>query len=167
MASVSDRPRARKPRTTQRTTALPTPPADPPAAPSLPEGWQPGGAATRPAPARPFGPVIGGQPIVPVPATSSDVVRHGKCSLVLSIGGTRYKLRPMACPPGLASVWRLEKLTADPADRPACYAVAADEDGETHCTCPDHRVNGCTCKHIGSLRALHLIPARRQEGGAL
>jgi SWIM zinc finger len=54
-------------------------------------------------------------------------------------------------------IWTLSKIQEDPMAPPAAYAVA-DDGRETHCTCPDHQINGATCKHIMALRALTLLP---------
>lgn len=141
MSTVADRPRARKARAPRPAAPIPQPND------RIPEGWQPGGAAPAVAPARPAGPVE----------------RHGKCRLTLSIGGTAYRLRPVAPPPGLDVVWTLSKVESDRADGARAYAVASDG-CEIKCTCPDHEVNGARCKHIGALVALRLIappsPAR-------
>ena len=45
-------------------------------------------------------------PASPAPAAP---VRHGKCSLHLSIGGTRYRLHPLTPPAGFKLVWSLRK----------------------------------------------------------
>ncbi len=48
------------------------------------------------------------------PASAPPVpVRHGKCSLHLSIGGTRYRLQPLTPPAGFKAVWSLRKADAD------------------------------------------------------
>lgn len=144
MATVADRPRARRSRAPRPAAPVEAPIPQP--NDRIPEGWQPGGAAAPPvAPARPAAPA--GPP-----------ERHGKCSLRLSIGGAAYKLRPVPPPPGLAVVWTLAKIEPDTLDAPRGYAVASDGI-EIKCTCPDHSINGARCKHIGALVALRLIPA--------
>ena len=83
-------------------------------------------------------------------------VRHGKCALRLSIGGTHYKLRPVSpAPGGWRIVWHLRKL--DP-ERQALYTVGVPKGEEARCTCPDHELNGATCKHVMALAALGLVP---------
>lgn len=91
------------------------------------------------------------------PASAPTPQRHGTCALTLSIGGTTYRLRPAPPPAGLKLVWTLRKVPPDPLGRPAAYAVAEGKGREQHCTCPDHRINGATCKHIMALRALGLL----------
>lgn len=147
MATVSERPRARRAR-------QPRPSAPSPAEARIPEGWQPGGQA-RPA-----------EPVAPPPA--APPVRHGKCSLTLRIGGTEYRLRPFppAAGSGIRAIWTLRKIQPDPLKAPVAYAVALGDEGAA-CTCPDCEINGATCKHVMALAALRLIPAPAgQEGGA-
>jgi hypothetical protein len=142
MATVADRPRARRSRAPRPAAPVEAPIPQP--NDRIPEGWQPGGAATQAvAPARPAAPA--GPP-----------ERHGKCSLRLSIGGVEYKLCPVPPPPGLRTVWTLTKIESDRADGPRAYAVASDG-RDLKCTCPDHSINGARCKHIGALVALRLI----------
>ena len=83
-------------------------------------------------------------------------VRHGLCRLTLRIGGTDYRLRP--CPPetNVLAAWSLRKLDPHASAR---YVVAAPKGKPAHCTCPDHERSGWTCKHLGALLALGLIPA--------
>jgi hypothetical protein len=138
MATVADRPRARRSRAPRPAAPVEAPIPQP--NDRIPEGWQPGGAAPPAAPARPAGPPE----------------RHGKCSLRLSIGGVGYKLCPVPPPPGLRAVWTLTKIDSDRADGPRAYAVASDGH-DLKCTCPDHSINGARCKHIGALVALRLI----------
>ena len=90
-------------------------------------------------------------------------VRHGKCSLHLSIGGTHYRLTPLAPPAGFRAVWSLHKQSDD---RPAIYQVAVEKGQQPACTCPDFEINGAVCKHIGALRALGLIPGRKPRPAA-
>jgi SWIM zinc finger len=97
------------------------------------------------------------------PPAPAATVRHGKCSLHLSIGGTRYRLTPLAPPAGFKAVWSLRK---DTDDRPATYQVAVAKSQQPACTCPDHEINGAVCKHIGALRALGLIPGRKARPAA-
>ena len=91
----------------------------------------------------------------PVGAPPSPV-RHGLCRLTLRIGGTDYRLRP--CPPetNVLAAWSLRKLDPHASAR---YVVAAPKGKPAHCTCPDHERSGWTCKHLGALLALGLIPA--------
>jgi SWIM zinc finger len=90
-------------------------------------------------------------------------VRHGKCGLHLSIGGTRYRLQPITPPPGFKAVWTLRKIAAD---QSATYQVAVEKGQQPGCTCPDHEFNGAVCKHIGALMALGLIPGRKARTAA-
>ena len=98
----------------------------------------------------------------PVGAPASPV-RHGLCRLTLRIGGTDYRLRP--CPPetNVLAAWSLRKLDPHASAR---YVVAAPKSAKrepkgrpAHCTCPDHERSGWTCKHLGALLALGLLPA--------
>ena len=91
----------------------------------------------------------------PVGAPASPV-RHGLCRLTLRIGGTDYTLKP--CPPeaNVLAAWSLRKLDPHASAR---YVVAAPKGKPAHCTCPDHERSGWTCKHLGALQALGLIPA--------
>jgi hypothetical protein len=107
------------------------------------------------APARP-------RPAAAPPAPASTV-RHGKCSLRLSIGGTEYRLHPLTPPAGFKVVWSLRKQ-AD--DHSAVYQVAVEKGRPPACTCPDHEINGAVCKHIGALKALGLIPGRKARPAA-
>src|ERR1700757_1385387 len=78
-------------------------------------------------------------------------VRHGKCSLRLSIGGTEYRLIPLTPPPGFKVVWSLRKQATDAS---AVYQVAVEKGQQAACTCPDCAISGAICKHIGALKAL-------------
>ena len=80
--------------------------------------------------------------------------------MTLRIGGTDYRLRPITTPPPGMKVWVLRLL--DGARAGATYSVAIGQ-GSVGCTCPDHEINGATCKHIMSLRALGLIPKGRKS----
>src|SRR5262249_61519045 len=85
-----------------RNAGAPRPAAPPPV--PLPEGWQPGGAASPLAPARPGPPA-----------------RHGTCRLTLKIGATEYPLRPFppADGPDLPATWARPKTPAGPPPPPA------------------------------------------------
>ena len=96
----------------------------------------------------------------PVPAVP---VRHGKCSLHLSIGGTRYRLHPITPPPGFRAVWSLRKQSPESS---AVYQVAQAKGELPACTCPDFEIHGAVCKHIGALKALGLIPGRKARPAA-
>jgi hypothetical protein len=90
-------------------------------------------------------------------------VRHGKCGLELSIGGTRYRLRPITPPPGFKVVWSLPKQSPDAS---AVYQVAIEKGAQPACTRPDCSISGATCKHIGALKALGLMPGRKARPAA-
>jgi hypothetical protein len=90
----------------------------------------------------------------PRASAASPPVRHGICRLTLTIGGTDYRLRPHPTPPPGFKIWTLRKL--DPHGPSAAYAIAV-HDHEVGCTCPDHEINGASCKHIMALRALKLV----------
>lgn len=99
-------------------------------------------------------------PRAPRPASAPPaVVRHGTCRFELTIGGTTYRLAPAITGERLSAVVSLRK-TAEIGDGNghSTYAVAIAR-GEVSCTCPDHRVNGATCKHIQALRAIARIVA--------
>src|ERR1700677_3815495 len=89
------------------------------------------------------------------PPAPAAPVRHGKCSLHLSIGGTRYRLQPITPPAGFKLVWSLRKQSE--IDSPV-YQVTVEKGRQPACTCPDFTINGALCKHVGALRALGLIP---------
>ena len=97
------------------------------------------------------------------PPAPPAAVRHGKCGLHLSIGGTRYRLHPLTPPAGFKVVWSLRKQAAD---HSATYQVAVEKGQPPACTCPDHEINGAVCKHIGALKALGLIPGRKARPAA-
>ena len=97
------------------------------------------------------------------PPAPAATVRHGKCSLHLSIGGTLYRLHPITPPPGFKAVWSLRKQAPDSS---AVYQVAVEKGQPPACTCPDHEINGAVCKHIGALKALGLIPGRKARPAA-
>lgn len=107
------------------------------------------------APARP-------RPAAAPPAPAATV-RHGKCGLHLSIGGTAYRLRPLVPPAGFQAVWSLRKRSAEAS---AVYQVAVERGRPPACTCPDCEINGAVCKHIGALKALGLIPGRKARPSA-
>ena len=106
-------------------------------------------------------------PVRPRPASAppapAATIRHGKCSLHLSIGGTHYRLHPITPPPGFKAVWSLHKQAPDSS---AVYQVAVEKGRPPACTCPDHEINGAVCKHIGALMALGLIPGRKARPAA-
>ena len=97
------------------------------------------------------------------PPAPSIPVRHGKCSLHLSIGGTLYRLHPITPPPGFRAVWSLRKQSPESS---AVYQVAVEKGRQPACTCPDFEINGAVCKHLGALRALGLIPGRKARPAA-
>jgi hypothetical protein len=99
----------------------------------------------------------------PAPPAPAAPVRHGKCSLHLSIGGTRYRLHPLTPPAGFKAVWSLRKQSETDS---AVYQVALEKGQQPACTCPDHEFNGALCKHIGALKALGLIPGRKARPAA-
>jgi hypothetical protein len=64
----------------------------------------------------------------------------------------------MPAPAGFHTVWTLRKQ--DP-ERSAVYTVAHAKSEDARCTCPDHEINGATCKHVMALAALGLIKKPR------
>ena len=97
------------------------------------------------------------------PPAPAIPVRHGKCSLHLSIGGTRYRLHPITPPPGFRALWSLRKQAPESS---AVYQVAVEKGQQPACTCPDFEINGAVCKHIGALKALGLIAGRKARPAA-
>ena len=97
------------------------------------------------------------------PPAPAAPVRHGKCSLHLSIGGTRYRLHPLTPPAGFKLVWSLRKQAETDS---AVYQVAIAKGAQPACTCPDFTINGAVCKHVGALKALGLIPGRKARPAA-
>jgi hypothetical protein len=97
------------------------------------------------------------------PPAPAAPVRHGKCSLHLSIGGTRYRLQPITPPAGYKLVWSLRKQSETDS---AVYQVAIAKGQQPACTCPDFTINGALCKHVGALKALGLIPGRKARPAA-
>jgi hypothetical protein len=87
--------------------------------------------------------------------TVQPPVRHGTCRLQITIGGTSYSLRPIPAQPRGVTVWVLRALDGPRAG--TRYQVAS-VNRQAGCTCPDHKTNGATCKHVMALRALGLIP---------
>ena len=75
----------------------------------------------------------------PAPPAPPVPVRHGKCSLELSIGGTRYCLHPITPPPGFRALWSLRKQSPESS---AVDQVAVEKGQAPACTCPDLEVNG-------------------------
>ena len=90
-------------------------------------------------------------------------VRHGKCGLELSIGSTRYRVRPLTPPAGFKVIWSLRKQSPETS---AVYQVAVERGQQPACTCPDSSISGAVCKHIGALQALGLIPGRKARPAA-
>jgi hypothetical protein len=82
-------------------------------------------------------------------------VRHGKCRLEITIGATRYTLRPIPGQPRGVKVYCLRALGGERAG--ALYSVAL-VNREAGCTCPDAEINGATCKHVMALRAIGFLP---------
>ena len=79
------------------------------------------------------------------------------CAVSPSASAARIiALRP--CPPeaNVLAAWSLRKLDPHASAR---YVVAAPKGKPAHCTCPDHERSGWTCKHLGALLALGLLPA--------
>ena len=150
MATVSDRPRARRARQPQAPAVVPVAEAPPPPwrindRPE--EGWEPGGGAApvpaKPAPTKPAAPAKAPSP--PAPQMPAAIARHGKCSIVLGIDGTAYRLRPAKAGPPIEGVVTIERRSETSG---AAYAVATDG-LDIRCTCPDHERRGARCKQIG------------------
>jgi hypothetical protein len=82
-------------------------------------------------------------------------VRHGTCRLQITIGGTRYSLRPLPSQPRGVKVYCLRALDGERAG--VLYSVAM-VNREAGCTCPDAEINGAVCKHVNALRAIGFLP---------
>jgi hypothetical protein len=93
------------------------------------------------------------------PARKPRTVRpaHGVCSLVLTINGTAYRIRPIRPDRGFGVV-RAFRLTK--ADGSTVYDVSQSIDG-CSCDCPsfvfDRDGTNEPCKHIASLRAVGIL----------
>jgi hypothetical protein len=82
-------------------------------------------------------------------------VRHGKCRLHITIGGTCYALRPIPGQPRGVKVYCLRSLNGE---RAGMFYSVAIVNREAGCTCPDAEINGAVCKHIMALRAIGFLP---------
>ena len=91
-------------------------------------------------------------PVRPAKARSP---RHGTCKLRVFINSDLYSLKRQPAPG--ARRWHLKKLSGERAG--AVYAVTR-AGGLTSCTCPDHRNNKFSYKHIKALVALGVISGR-------
>jgi SWIM zinc finger len=83
------------------------------------------------------------------------LMRHGKCRLHITIGGTCYALRPIPGQPLGVKVFSLRSLNGEREGKNYCVAIVNREAG---CTCPDAEVNGAVCKHVMALRATGFLP---------
>ena len=83
--------------------------------------------------------------------------RHGTCKLRVFINSDEYSLKRQPAPARGARRWLLKKLTGERAG--TAYAVTRS-DGRASCTCPDHRNNKFSCKHIKALVALGVLSGR-------
>jgi hypothetical protein len=92
-------------------------------------------------------------------ATVSAPVRHGKCSLRLSINGIVYRLRRLPAGPH-SRVWLLTKPDGTE------YTVTRSL-GVVNCTCPDARMRSSRCKHLRALVALGLVSGRPRVPSAV
>lgn len=97
-------------------------------------------------------------PVQPKPRKPRTVKpAHGVARLVLSINGTSYAVKPVACDAYAAfRAFRLRKSDG------TCYDVAETVHGHT-CDCPDWEFNRegrdpAGCKHIKSMVAVGLLP---------
>jgi hypothetical protein len=91
------------------------------------------------------------------PAPPVRPVRHGLCRLTLRIGGTDYRLRHLPDQPGFRSAWTLRVLDGERAGKVYSIADPKGRGEQPGCTCPDHEVNGATCKHVMALVAHGLV----------
>ena len=69
----------------------------------------------------------------------------------------RHGLSPQALGPTAGHPGRLVLRKLGPVE--AVYQVTSPKGRAARCTCPDHERSGWTCKHLGALLALGLIPA--------
>ena len=93
-------------------------------------------------------------PVRPAKARSP---RHGTCKLRVFINSDEYSLKRQPAPVQGARRWSLRKLSGDRAG--TAYAVTR-AGGLMSCTCPDHRNNTFSCKHIKALVALGVLSGR-------
>jgi hypothetical protein len=100
-------------------------------------------------------------PVRPAKARSP---RHGTCKLLVFINSDEYSLKRQPAPARGARRWHLKKLTGDRAG--AVYSVTRSG-GVAACTCPDHRNNKFSCKHIKALVALGVISGRTRPAPAI
>lgn len=89
---------------------------------------------------------------------SAPPVRHGKCSLSLSINGSPYRLRRLPAGP-----WSRRWLLTKPDGTE--YEVSRYL-GRLTCSCPDASRRQAQCKHQRALVALGLVSARRRGPSA-
>jgi len=97
--------------------------------------------------------------------TEKPAVRTGKCGLILSIDGRRYRLRrdkPLA---RNATTWRLT-VAAGQRRAGLTYSVCTFN-GKVDCSCPDSARQFAACKHMQALRALGLISKSARPTGEL
>lgn len=86
---------------------------------------------------------------------------HGVARLVLSINGTPYSVRPIACDPAAAlTAVRLRKSDG------TIYHIVLPLDGHPVCDCADyvfHRdgIDPSGCKHVRALTAVGMLSARK------
>ena len=99
-------------------------------------------------------------PVRPAKARSP---RHGTCKLRVFINSDIYSIKRQPAPARGARRWHLKKLTGERAG--AVYAVTR-AGGFTSCTCPDHRNNKFSCKHVKALVALGVISGRARPDPA-
>jgi hypothetical protein len=100
-------------------------------------------------------------PVRPAKARSP---RHGTCKLRVFINSDEYTLKRQPAPARGARRWHLKKLTGNRAG--AVYSVTRSG-GVASCTCPDHRNNKFSCKHIKALVALGVISGRTRPAPAI
>jgi hypothetical protein len=65
-----------------------------------------------------------------------------------------YTVHTLGDQPGFAAVWQVRKQGPG---KSAAYTVAQQSRKDPGCTCPDHEVNGFTCKHIRALQSVGLL----------
>ena len=100
----------------------------------------------------------------PAPPAPAATVRHGKCSLHLSIGGTRYRLHPITPPPGFRALWSLRKQSPESS---AVYQVAVEKGQAARpARAPISRSTAPSASTSGPCSALGLIPGRKARPAA-
>jgi hypothetical protein len=95
--------------------------------------------------------------------TEKPPARTGKCSLILSIDGRRYRVSPAPPISRGSKIWRL-KVEPGQTRAGLIYSVCSFS-GQLDCTCPDASTNLARCKHMQALAALGLVSRAGKSAG--